>query len=164
MTGAVTRVWDLPTRLFHWALVLLVTFSIVSAKIGGNWIDWHMRSGIIILSLLVLMVIGLTPFVALSVPRTLAPDIERFTPDDWRARTPITALIRGLGQFGGLNNTAGLNVNWDLRDVILSIGYDHVNQLYSSSTYEYLNHASDFGFVRASFQVHPSATEPREAT
>jgi MGT family glycosyltransferase len=32
--------------------------------------------------------------------RPLAPEIERFTPDDWRARTPITALIRGLGQFG----------------------------------------------------------------
>ena len=30
----------------------------------------------------------------------LAPPIERFAPDDWRARTPITALIRGLGQFG----------------------------------------------------------------
>lgn len=30
----------------------------------------------------------------------LAPEIERFAPDDWRARTPITALVRGLGQFG----------------------------------------------------------------
>jgi MGT family glycosyltransferase len=30
----------------------------------------------------------------------LAAPIERYTPDDWRARTPITALIRGLGQFG----------------------------------------------------------------
>ena len=30
----------------------------------------------------------------------LAPPIERFAPDDWRARTPITALIKGLGQFG----------------------------------------------------------------
>jgi MGT family glycosyltransferase len=30
----------------------------------------------------------------------LAPEIERFTPDDWRARTPITALIKGLGRFG----------------------------------------------------------------
>jgi MGT family glycosyltransferase len=30
----------------------------------------------------------------------LAPAIERFAPDDWRARTPITALIKGLGQFG----------------------------------------------------------------
>jgi MGT family glycosyltransferase len=32
--------------------------------------------------------------------RPLAPEIERFAPDDWRARSPITALIRGLGQFG----------------------------------------------------------------
>jgi cytochrome b len=47
----VTRVWDLPTRLFHWVLVLFVSFSIVSAKIGGNWIDWHMRSGYCILAL-----------------------------------------------------------------------------------------------------------------
>lgn len=45
------RIWDLPTRLFHWVLVLLVVFSIVSAKIGGNWLDWHMRSGYCILAL-----------------------------------------------------------------------------------------------------------------
>ena len=30
----------------------------------------------------------------------LAAPIERFAPDDWRSRTPITALVRGLGQFG----------------------------------------------------------------
>ena len=30
----------------------------------------------------------------------LAAPIERFAPDDWRARTSIGALIRGLGQFG----------------------------------------------------------------
>jgi len=47
-----TRIWDLPTRLFHWVLVLLVTFSIVSASVGGNWLDWHMRSGYCILTLL----------------------------------------------------------------------------------------------------------------
>jgi cytochrome b len=47
----VTRIWDLPTRLVHWLLFLLVCFSVVSAKIGGNWIDWHMRSGYCILTL-----------------------------------------------------------------------------------------------------------------
>ena len=45
------RIWDLPTRLFHWVLVLLISFSIVTAKVGGNWIDWHMRSGYCILTL-----------------------------------------------------------------------------------------------------------------
>jgi cytochrome b len=47
------RIWDLPTRLFHWLLVVLVTFSVVTAKIGGLWLDWHMRSGYTILALLV---------------------------------------------------------------------------------------------------------------
>ena len=45
------RIWDLPTRLFHWVLVLFISFSIVAAKLGGNWIDWHMRSGYCILTL-----------------------------------------------------------------------------------------------------------------
>jgi cytochrome b len=48
----VTRVWDLPTRIFHWALAALVTFSFVSAKIGGAWTEWHFRSGYTILTLL----------------------------------------------------------------------------------------------------------------
>ncbi len=57
MTGSTTRVWDLPTRLFHWLLVVLVTFSIVSAKIGGNWMEWHARSGILILTLVVFRIL-----------------------------------------------------------------------------------------------------------
>jgi cytochrome b len=48
-----TRVWDLPTRVFHWALTLLVLFSFVTAKIGGYWTDWHFRSGYSILTLLI---------------------------------------------------------------------------------------------------------------
>jgi len=46
------RVWDLPTRTFHWLLAFLVIFSIVSAKIGGNAMDWHLRSGYAIFTLL----------------------------------------------------------------------------------------------------------------
>lgn len=39
------RVWDLPTRLFHWALVVCFVGSIVSAKMGGNALEWHLRFG-----------------------------------------------------------------------------------------------------------------------
>jgi cytochrome b len=46
------RIWDLPTRLFHWALVLCLVFSVVTAKIGGNAMQWHMRSGCTVLALL----------------------------------------------------------------------------------------------------------------
>jgi len=47
-----TRVWDLPTRLFHWVLAGCVLFSIVSAKIGGNAMAWHLRSGYVVFTLL----------------------------------------------------------------------------------------------------------------
>ena len=46
------RVWDLPTRVFHWLLASLVVFSVVTAKIGGNAMEWHLRSGYAVLTLL----------------------------------------------------------------------------------------------------------------
>jgi cytochrome b len=45
-------VWDLPTRIFHWALVVCVVGSFVSVKIGGNAMDWHGRFGVTIVGLL----------------------------------------------------------------------------------------------------------------
>jgi len=45
-------VWDVPVRLFHWALAILVVFSFVTGKLGGNWMAWHVRSGFCILTLL----------------------------------------------------------------------------------------------------------------
>lgn len=44
------RVWDAPTRLFHWLLVLLVAFSYVSVQ--KDWIELHFLSGYTILTLL----------------------------------------------------------------------------------------------------------------
>ena len=46
------RVWDLPTRAFHWALAALVLGSFASAWIGGNAMAWHLRSGYAVLTLL----------------------------------------------------------------------------------------------------------------
>jgi cytochrome b len=51
------RVWDLPTRLFHWGLVILVVALIISGKIGGNLIDWHGKFGLAILGLLTFRII-----------------------------------------------------------------------------------------------------------
>ena len=45
------RVWDLPTRIFHWVLAVLVVFSFATGKIGGSWLEWHMKSGYTILAL-----------------------------------------------------------------------------------------------------------------
>lgn len=46
------KVWDLPTRLFHWLLVLAVVALIVTGKAGGNLIDWHGRIGVLLAGLL----------------------------------------------------------------------------------------------------------------
>ncbi|MEX8496995.1 MAG: cytochrome b/b6 domain-containing protein [Leptothrix ochracea] len=43
--SALLRVWDLPTRLTHGALVLMVAGALVTASVGADWMDWHMRSG-----------------------------------------------------------------------------------------------------------------------
>jgi cytochrome b len=52
-----TLVWDLPTRLFHWLLVVLVVSSFTTGKIGGNAMPYHERSGEAILALLMFRVV-----------------------------------------------------------------------------------------------------------
>ena len=51
-TAQAVRVWDLPTRVFHWTLLAAVVGAIVTAKIGGNALVWHMRLGLFITTLL----------------------------------------------------------------------------------------------------------------
>lgn len=50
------RIWDVPTRLFHWSLVLLVAFSGITGEFSEElpikFMDWHRYSGYAILSLL----------------------------------------------------------------------------------------------------------------
>ena len=46
------RVWDLPTRLFHWSLALLILALVITGNIGGNAMAWHFRCGYAVLSLL----------------------------------------------------------------------------------------------------------------
>ena len=41
----VVRVWDLPTRCFHWTLVLCVTGLLISGSLGGAAMEWHFRFG-----------------------------------------------------------------------------------------------------------------------
>lgn len=46
-------VWDLPTRLFHWLLAILVAFSWWSGEQGYGWMPWHFWSGYGVLTLLI---------------------------------------------------------------------------------------------------------------
>ncbi len=49
------RVWDLPTRLFHWLIVLLVALSYLSvslAELSYGWMEVHLVAGYAVLTLL----------------------------------------------------------------------------------------------------------------
>ena len=46
------RIWDLPTRLFHWLLAACVIALVVTGNIGGNAMVWHFRLGYAVLTLL----------------------------------------------------------------------------------------------------------------
>jgi len=52
LNSAKIRVWDLPVRLFHWVLVILMTVSYVTGRAGGDWMKFHFWSGYAILTLI----------------------------------------------------------------------------------------------------------------
>lgn len=47
------KVWDVPTRLFHWLVVVLLVFQAVTGYIGGEIMRWHVISGYAMLTLIV---------------------------------------------------------------------------------------------------------------
>lgn len=52
------RVWDLPTRLFHWLLTVCIIGAFVTANSGNvMWMQWHIWFGVIALMLIVFRII-----------------------------------------------------------------------------------------------------------
>lgn len=50
-------VWDLPVRVFHILLASLLVAAVVTAKLGGNALEWHMKIGYALLGLLLFRVL-----------------------------------------------------------------------------------------------------------
>jgi cytochrome b len=51
------RIWDLPTRIFHWALVVCIAGSFITVNLGGNMMPWHFRFGYCVFALLLFRVV-----------------------------------------------------------------------------------------------------------
>ncbi len=47
------RIWDLPTRLFHWLLVVLIALQYATAEFHVLDMEWHFRFGYATLALIV---------------------------------------------------------------------------------------------------------------
>ncbi len=52
-----TRVWDLPTRLFHGLLAVAVVLLVATAKIGGDAMVWHFRLAYTVMGLLLFRIV-----------------------------------------------------------------------------------------------------------
>jgi hypothetical protein len=74
------------------------------------------------------------------------------------------AAVAGTGSYGTFENTAGLSGTWDLQDVTLTLGYDHLNSLSTSSQFNYTDRASEMAVARAGLLFNPTLTVGVEGT
>lgn len=56
-TRRMINVWDLPTRIFHWTLVGLFVFLIISGDMGDDLIEWHFYAGYLLSGLILFRII-----------------------------------------------------------------------------------------------------------
>lgn len=108
------KLWDLPTRVFHWLLVVAIGAAWASGEIGGNWMVWHGRIGLLIVGLvafrLIWGVIGSTYARFASFVRGPA-SIVAYLRGQWHGlgHNPLGALsVLGLLTLVALQATTGL--------------------------------------------------------
>ena len=53
---AKVRVWDIPTRVFHWAIVALFLFLILTGE-NGDWLERHMQAGYLMSGLVIFRIL-----------------------------------------------------------------------------------------------------------
>ena len=93
------KVWDLPTRLFHWLLFVTVAAALWTGWLGGGWIDWHGRLGLAVLGLLAFRLVWGV------IGSTYARFVE-FAPTPGR----LVAYLRGHWRGAGHNPLGALSV------------------------------------------------------
>ena len=98
------RVWDLPTRLFHWIIVLLVALSYLSvslAEVSYGWMQVHLISGYGVLTLLVFRLVwGILGSDTARFSKFLGSPLAGFRHlASFRARTPDDQV--GHNEAGG---------------------------------------------------------------
>lgn len=97
--GRRIRVWDLPTRIFHWGLVAAVLTAVATGQVGGDWMALHGRAGLACVGLVTFRLAW--GFVGASHAR-----FAHFAPTPARLR----AYLRGQWQGVGHNPLGALSV------------------------------------------------------
>lgn len=107
-------IWDLPTRLFHWLLVVAVAGAYITGDTGGNWLVWHGRLGLLIVGLITFRIVW--GFVGSTYARFSTfvrgpATIKAYLSGQWHGlgHNPLGALsVLGLLALVGLQVSSGL--------------------------------------------------------
>lgn len=77
MTERSIKVWDGWVRLVHWSIAILLVVSFATARL--HWMDWHMRSGYAVLTLVLFRLLwGLVGSDTARFSRFLRSPVEAF--------------------------------------------------------------------------------------
>lgn len=115
------RIWDLPTRIFHWCFAACIVGAYVSAKLGGLYMDWHVRFGLTALGLVIFRVIW--GFIGPRHARFCG-----FVKGPGQIRAYLRGMAAGTARSAGHNPLGALSVMAMLAD----LGIQAVLGLFSS--------------------------------
>jgi cytochrome b len=127
-------VWDVAVRIFHWALVLLIGFSWLSAEM--DWMDWHFYSGYAVLTLILFRILW-----------GFAGSTHARFSDFLYGPSAIIAYLRTLpsrtaAKFAGHNPLGGISVLLILLCVLLQTGsglFANDDILYEGPLYKHVS-------------------------
>jgi len=126
MTENKKLIWDVPTRVFHWAIVITLCYSWYSMEIEEN-LDRHFLSGYVALGLIVFRIIwGL-----------VGTRYARFTNFAYKP-SEIAAYVKNIfarsgGKYAGHNPLGGLSVF----ALLLVILFQVVSGMFADDEYYY---------------------------
>ena len=76
----------------------------------------------------------------------------------------LEAAVANTGAYGTFQNTAGVGVTWDQQDLTVPFGFDHLNNLATSGSFDYTDHSTEMVNIRPGLKVHPQLTVGVEGT
>ena len=119
-------VWDLPTRVFHWALVVLILLQYLSGEFGLFPMEWHFYLGYATLALIVFRV--LWGFFGSTTSRF--SHFVRGPAAVWRY---ASALLHGRAHGAIGHNPLG---GWSVLVMLASVALQSVTGLFSTDDLE----------------------------
>lgn len=159
------KVWDIPTRLFHWTLVVLIAFAWVSNKYLGKMFYLHKITGYLILALVLYRIVwgfvgGQTALFRTFVRPIAAfgyfADLLRGRSRHFLGHNPLGGLmVLALLALAGAQATLGL---FSLDDVPATIEGPFASKV-AESTAEFLTslHRRGFYILLAAIGLHVAA-------